>query len=289
MPHSRFAVTGLALAVALAIPAGARSAPAKPSQAAVFSAGHWKGHGWFSATHAPKTQNAPSAESDGSFTFDLTVGVQGIVVGRMVIETSGQAVSPNAVAKFEEISTGNGWVLGGTAESVTWTGTETVTGTITGTRVAMTVPINSSIPARGHFEPQQATCNTASGDLALPMRQSFAAGANPSENSIIGPWVAFKVDGAEGLKEANDNADQWFDVMGQMDKATEDDFKGMSAAQLKALIERAKQVQAAIAGFQKCGSGAPGLSSQHSKNEFTIFGIEIQSAENALAKIGGHF
>ena len=252
MPHSRFAATGLALAFALAIPAGARSAPAKPSQAPVFSAGHWKGHGWFSATHAPHTSGAPSAESDGSFTFDLTVGVQGIVVGRMVMETSGQAVSPNAVAKFEEISTGNGWVLG------------------------------------GHFEPQQATCNTASGDLALPMRQSFAAGANPSSNSIIGPWVAFKVDGAEGLKEANDNADQWFDVMGQMDKAAEDDFKGMSAAQLKALIERAKQVQAAIVGFQKCGSGAPGLSSQHSKNEFTIFGIEIQSAENALAKIGGH-
>lgn len=255
----------------------------------MFSAGHWKGHGTFTATHASNVQNAPTAESDGSFTFDLTVGVGGIVVGRMVMETSGQAVSPNAIAKFEEISTGNGWVLGGTAASVTWTGTEAVTGTITGTRVAMSMPIHSTIPARGHFEPAQATCNSASGDLMLPMRQSFAAGANPSENTIAGPWVAFKVDGAEGLKEANDNADQWFEVMDQMDKAAENDFKGMSAAQLKTLIERAKQVQAAIAGFQKCGSGAPGLSSPHSKNEFTIFGIQIQSAENAYAKIGGHF
>jgi hypothetical protein len=64
-----------------------------------------------------------------------------------------------------------------------------------------------------------------------------------------------------------------------------DDFAGLSAAQLQTLIAKSQQVEAAINGFMKCGSGAPGLSSKSTKHMFTIFALEIASATTALAKV----
>ena len=290
MKPIRVAALAIAASLTLAPPLQAPATAAAPlsKKTPIFTAGHWLGKGWFTATTG---NGSASGVSDGAFTFDLTIGVSGLVVGRMIMSTTGSVTSDAAIATFTETSAGTGWILSGNGASVDWDGMENVSGKMTGRHNGMTIalPIIPQFHAYGHFEPQHATCNTASGNISVPLQKAFAAGPNPNATTVSGPWVAVKVDGGDGLKNPNDQVEGWLETIAQMDAAADDDFKGMSAKQLQTLIAESQQVEAAIRGFQKCGSGAPGLASQSTKNMFDVFAIEIASAKNALEKIGGHF
>jgi hypothetical protein len=178
-------------------------------------------------------------------------------------------------------------VLSGNGASVDWDGSEGMQGKMTGRPNGVTIPLPmvQHFHAFGHFEPQHATCNSASGNLSLPLQKAFAAGPNANNTTVSGPWVAVKVGGSDGLHNPNDQILEWMETIDEMDKAADDDFAGLSAAQLQTLIAKSQQVEAAINGFMKCGSGAPGLSSKSTKDMFTIFALEIASAKTALAKV----
>jgi hypothetical protein len=88
----RFSAASLVASLLLLAPVSAPAdpAPALSRNAPLFTAGHWLGKGWFTATSANSTA---AGLVDGDFTFDLSVGVSGLVVGRLMMSTTGSVTN----------------------------------------------------------------------------------------------------------------------------------------------------------------------------------------------------
>ena len=212
---------------------------------AIFPEGHWIGHGTLTVTHVG---SAGSSTADGSFNFDLTVK-KGVASGTMVEDYSGELNHGSVVAKFEGISSGNGWTLSGSGGKVVINGSMTFTGQMTGH--GHTFPINMTVPATGgSFAPDEYSCSTASGNLATPGTMQMFGSSN---TTISGPWTALNVAPAGANTKAQ--AAQWFATIDQANADVEKIKAGemeLSAAQAKALIEKAEVVISGFASAERC-------------------------------------